>query len=349
MKMGLKKRFVLFEMPASKIEVEEPPYTYARVMAMRKWLFRKPDYERMLKLALPELVHLLQEAGYKNEVEKLAPRHHGTELVERSVFLNLVNTYMKLRRISGSELCAVMDFYMRRKETELLKRILRAKKEGKFQKVADEIEFLPFKISKKVLERDIENIAKTILPDGDAARDAVEYLKKENSLSLIETLMDLGHYKELLGFCTSVRDSCPGFCTYVMKEIESVNIMAVLRLRNLGVSEETIRDNIVPVKGGSTEEILKKDANGLIGDVKRLYPEMREFADTDIQSVESEISRAVMRSALKLMKSPPLSSDLVIGYLLAKEVEAHNLAVIAKSKELGLKEENIYNMLVIRD
>lgn len=350
MKMGSEKNLEFFEMPTQKIEVSEYPYTYARVMAMKSRLFKRIEYERMMKLTLPEFIHFLQESDYRRQIEELALKYQNVELVERSVFLNLLHTYEKLKRISEDVVSRLFDFYMRRKEIELIKKILRAKNAGKFQEVIDEIEALPLKVSKTILDMEIDEIAEIMLPDNEERKEAVDYFRQTKSLSLIEAQLDKVYYTDLIGFSRAVKRDYPRFSAHILKEVESVNIKVVLRLRKLSVEDEIIGKNMTELREDYAEELIKKEPHELLSQLRKIYPKQFSggVSKDDIASIESKVNIGLMESALNLLKSLPLSRDLVIGYLLAKEVETRNLAVIAKAKDMGLKDEEIYSMLVIR-
>ncbi len=62
--------------------------------------------------------------------------------------------------------------------------------------------------------------------------------------------------------------------------------------------------------------------------------------------IESELQRHLMNRAILLYHQHPLSIDVILGFMFAKEIEVRNLKIIMKGKELGLDEEFISKQLI---
>lgn len=55
----------------------------------------------------------------------------------------------------------------------------------------------------------------------------------------------------------------------------------------------------------------------------------------------------LLEKSILLQHQHPLSIDIILGYMFAKEIETRNLRVIAKGKQLGLSNEFIESQLVM--
>ena len=115
-----------------KLRLGKYPYTYARTAVMKSLLFRKPDYDKMLKMGFSEIAKFMQDSNYKKEISELAASHSGADLLELALNKNLAYTFKKLIRISPKELGAIIREYAKRKYIEDLKTIIR----GKFTNMA---------------------------------------------------------------------------------------------------------------------------------------------------------------------------------------------------------------------
>ena len=63
-------------------------------------------------------------------------------------------------------------------------------------------------------------------------------------------------------------------------------------------------------------------------------------------ALETDLSKLLLRKSMMLLHQHPLSIDVILGYMFAKDVEVRNLRIIIKGKQLGLHEEFIEGQLV---
>jgi len=54
----------------------------------------------------------------------------------------------------------------------------------------------------------------------------------------------------------------------------------------------------------------------------------------------------LLKQSILLLHQHPLSVDVILGYMFAKDIEVRNLKIIVKGKQLGLSEEFIESQLV---
>ena len=118
---------MVLELKHKKLELGKYPYTYVRTAVMKSLLFKKDDYDKMLKMGFNEIAKLLQESHYKKEINELATEHSGADLLEMALNRNLSGSFKKLIRISTSELTLLIKEYAIRKDIEDINTILRGK------------------------------------------------------------------------------------------------------------------------------------------------------------------------------------------------------------------------------
>ena len=110
-----------------KLRLGKYPYNYVRTSVMKSLLFRKQDYDKMLKMGFSEIAKFMQDSNYKKEINELASSHSGADLLELALNKNLAYTFKKLMKISPKELGLVVREYAKRKDIEDLKTIIRGK------------------------------------------------------------------------------------------------------------------------------------------------------------------------------------------------------------------------------
>ncbi|MBS3126245.1 V-type ATPase subunit [Candidatus Woesearchaeota archaeon] len=110
-----------------KIQLGTYPYTYVRTVVMRTLLFKKEDYQKMLKMSFSEIARYLQDSQYRSEIDKLAPLYRGAALVEQALNRNMAHMLTKLKRISPEELGKLIGIYLKRYDVYNLKTLFRAR------------------------------------------------------------------------------------------------------------------------------------------------------------------------------------------------------------------------------
>ena len=110
-----------------KLKLGFYPYTYARTAVMKSLLFKKEDYHKMLKMGFSEIAKFLQDSHYKKEINALATEHSGGDLLELALNRNLAESFKKLIRISPYELGLLIGEYVKRKDIDDIKTIIRGK------------------------------------------------------------------------------------------------------------------------------------------------------------------------------------------------------------------------------
>ena len=347
-----------------KIKLGFYPYTYVRTVVMRSLLFRKEDYHKMLKMDFSEIAQLLQGSHYGKEINELAMSYSGADLLELSLNRNLAASFKKLMRISSYELGLLIKEYAKRKDIEDIKTILR----GKFTNTDEKLilnsitaagtlshEFLASLLKKESIEDVLKSNG---LVEFSLFKGGLSELKEKNTLVGIENALDKYYYSHLIQFSDVLPKEGALFRGFLLKEVEMLNILTLLRLKKTRFDKDFIKGFII-LSGGKVKD-SKIMALANIDDFDELSKALakteyknviakgiEEFKkNNSLTTLEIELYKYLLRQSILFMHQHPLSIDVILGYMFAKDVEVRNLRIIVKGKQLGLKEDFIESQLI---
>ncbi|MBI2658723.1 ATP synthase A1 subunit C [Candidatus Woesearchaeota archaeon] len=340
------------------------PYTYVRTAVMKSLLFKKDDYHKMLKMGFSEIAKFLQDSSYKKEINELAGEYSGADLLELALNKSLAESFKKLIKISPYELGLLIREYAKRKDIEDIKTILR----GRFTNANEKLilnsitaagalshDFLMSLLKKE----SIEDILKSSrIADFGLFSNGLKDLKEKNSLITIENALDKSYYTHLMQFSEILPKEGALFRNFLLREAEALNILTLLRLKKAKFGKETIKDFII--KSGSLSDSKITALAGLedLGEISRALEktEYRNVISKGIEDfkksgslimLETELYKHLLKQSILLLHQHPLSVDVILGYMFAKDIEVRNLKIIIKGKQLGLSEEFMESQLVL--
>ena len=334
------------------------PYTYARASAMKSKLIQKDQYQKLLKMSVSEIAKFLQETEYKREIDELAVSQLGIHHVERALNKNLVRAFRKLKRIAEGNLRILIEEYLRKKDISNLKAIFR----GKFTKAEEGYvdsllipvgQFSRTYLLQLLKKESVEDIAKSI-PSIDL-RHAVETFKQQNNLFEIENTLDKHFYSNLIEFTQRIPREGTLFRTFLEHEVDILNMKTILRLKREGFRPEEIQAYLFFSGARLKKEILIAMTN--MADVQDIIDSFlrhgygralanAEKQNSTVMDVEIQLNHYLLDRAALLLHQNPLSIDVILGYMFAKEIEIRNLKTIIKGKQLGVDDAFITKELV---
>ena len=347
-----------------KLNLGRYPYTYVRTSVMKSLLFKKEDYQKMMKMGFSEIAKYMQDSNYKKEINELATSHSGSDLLELALNRNLANSYKKLLRISPNTLGMLVKAYVKRKDVEDIKTIIRGKltnaSQAEILNSITEAGLLDHAFLMSLLKKDsIEEVLKANrMIELSAFKDGLKELKEKNSIVAIENAMDKYYYSSLAEFSKTIPKQGNLFRNFIQKEIDAMNMLTLFRLKKAKFNKERIKTFMVSPSGKIKMSKLADLAN--VEDFGELA---KAFSKTEYGNVVSEgieeykkagslikletgLYKHVLRQSMLMLHQHPLSVDVILGYMFAKEIEIRNLKIIIKGKQLGLKEDFIENQLV---
>lgn len=345
-----------------RIRLGTYPYTYARVSAMKSKLLRKEEYTKLLKMKVNEIAKFLQETEYKKEIDEMAVSFSGIDLIEASLNRNIIRAFQKLKRISEGDLKLLIDAYLHRKDIMNLKTVFR----GKFTKADDayiESLLLPVGLLRReyflaLLKKDsVEEIAKAIRFID--LRQAMTAFRESGNLFEIENQLDRYYYDTLLAFTQRIPGQGTLFKAFLENEIDILNIKTILRLKREDMPAKEIGRYVFFSGARLRREALLKlihlpDVNAVVAALRRYgYAKLLDEGDERLKrektliDIEIHLNHYLLDRAALLLHQNPLSIDVILGYMFAKEVEIRNLKTLIKGKQLGLDEDFISRELIL--
>jgi len=338
-----------------KTKPAEWAYIVARVRVMKRKLIPKEEYAKLLNMDLNEVIRYLEESEYNKEINELAMRYSGVELLDYALYLNLTRTYRKLVRISKGLPRQMIVDYLRRWDFWNIKNIVRGKMFG-FPR---------------------EEIEKTIVPAGEfdeefwnmlLGREEIEDIIKEFSkkpyypileeltracpISEFEDKLDKFYYMSLASIHSDNMDIMY-FVDFVRMEIDIKNGKTLLRLKNEGASPDEIAAKVIPYGYQLSETELRKlaamDMEDMLKSLENYWfgEAIKEVRGQPLSRIEVIFDKLWAKRVLSKANHFPLSILPVLAYIVMKKIEVDNLRIIARGKAEGMDVETIKEQLVI--
>ena len=350
--------------PKKKIRLGFYPYTYVRSTAMKALLIKKEDYPKLMKMGLNEITKFLQDSVYKKEINELAAEHSGIDLLEMALSRNMAASFDKLRKISPEELNLLINEYVKRKDIEDIKTILRGKFTGlaveKIKKSLIGAGTLSLDFLFKLAEMDIEEVLNNLkIIELIYLEKAYKEFEEKKSLAALENALDQFYYSNVLEFTRRLPSEGKLFREFLEKEIEILNIINLIRLKREKLDKKEIQKYLFFRKEpGKNKKIIRlldiDDLNVLMKVLeKEEYGEIIKKGlggyEKSGSLIELEIGlyKYLLKKSILLIHQHPLSINAILGYIFAKEIEVRNLRIIIKGKQLGLDEDFIEKQLVV--
>lgn len=342
--------------------LEKYPYTYLRTIIMKKALLNKSDYDKILKMTPGQIGKYLEDFEYKKEVDELAMEYKGIELIERTLQLNLGNKFDKLLKIAPHDLRLLITIYLKRYDIYNMKTIMRAKfswmqaEEAKKYlspvSVADSSYF-----DKLNAQKTVEEVFTSLdfLEEKDT-RAALEYFKNNNSLVLIENILDKYYFNFVFSQLRYLTLEGRLYKRFLLNEIDIFNIKLLLRLKAEKVPEQEIKDlvfSLGTIKRETIDKMIKSDVQGIIKELENT--DFREIAEKytketgkiSFTDLEIDLDKFLLQQSKKLIRQHPMSVDVILGYMFLKDLEVKNLTRIIKARQLGMEDEFIEKTIVV--
>ena len=335
------------------------PYTYARVSVIRSYLLEKGDYHRLLKMSTSEITSFLQSSAYKKAIDELGVKYSGIELMEMALNKSLVNMWNKLRRISAKEVRTLIDNYLERADLWNIKAVLRALHTNAKPEMIAPLLLPAGQLSQEKLEElaksdSVEEFLKKLAVVGikfEALRNAIETLNEKNTIIELENIFDREYYNRMEEFSRKIPSEGKLFKQFLEAEVENTNLMNVLRLKRAGMDKGTIHAYIIGkpsrlikqlIATDSKEETAKLLSQTVSEQALNSFTATNSLAETEIDT-----GRNLLKRTRLLLHQHPLTVDVILGYMFAKEAEVKNLKMLLKARQLGLSNEFAEQQVII--
>jgi V/A-type H+/Na+-transporting ATPase subunit C len=327
------------------------PYTYVRVTVMKSELYKKQQWLTFLKMGVNELLRTLQDGAYKKEMSELADKRDTTAL-ELALQKNMMRTFAKLKRISDEKLQRVLSMYMQRYDMYNIKTIIRAKAAGISNEeitafMSPSINHQPGFFNMLIQKESINEIV-----------NALPYEIKEKSkikgethadLFAIENKLDKFHLSQLTELSKKLKGQGKALAAFLAAEMDNTNIKIILRLLHEGMDKKKIKQYLIQPRQ-EIETLL--DEEDILGIVKKLQ-KLRLIEKQDhkneaemLAHLEIDLDTALLKKESLLMHQHPLTVNVILGFMFAKEIEVKNLKTLLKGKQFGIDTALLERMVI---
>lgn len=340
------------------------PYVCARVRAKRGLLLSHDVYAKLLMMDVHEITRFLGESRYKKEITELGLHYAGFELIDLALNRNMAEVYHQILGFCGGDLYTMLSAYLQHEDVENIKTVLR----GKFYNAKTEEIMRAVRSTGKYPEEYWRNL----VLKSTTVEETIENLKGNEYYETLsackdewkthpdscENQLERVYYTSLLNSIRSRSEPNMLFVDFVRREIDLVNLKALLLMKFENVEPEKIKPMLL--EGGDLSEKTMKlliDAS----DFKVFLEELQKlsFSKTiheKISTIEetgslSHVIRALEKEHLARATTSsyqhPLSILPILDYLIRKRIEVENLRILARGKEKGLSEQVLRELLVI--
>ncbi len=345
-----------------RVNLGSYPYTYARVSYMRSLLLKKEDYHKLLKMSLNEVIAFFESSLYKSEIDRLASELSGIDLIEIALNRNLAATYKKLIKISPNSLRYIISEYLKRKDVEDIKTILRAAfTNTPFQRLKNMIQGAGTLSYDYLIQLskigDVEQILGKISIFSGQLQSAQESFKAKHALIDIETALDHSYYTNIQHIASQLSIEGNAFSEFLKKEIEVVNLLTLFRLKRERIDKKEIQHYLFSLERypmlqklldiQSISEAAKTLESAEYGSaVKKGLEEFNEKGS--LIKLETRLYNYLFRKSIALSRKYPLLLNTILGYMFLKEIEVRNLRIMVKGKQLNISNDFIEEQLVVK-
>lgn len=342
-------------------------YAVARVQAKRSRLIPASEFEKVLKMDVPEITRYIQDSAYKAEVDELASKFSGLDLLEAALTVNEERTYEAIRHMVGGEGGAILELFLDRYHFDDVKTLLRGKAAGaKREELLREMVLenqATYDLFAPLLADDVRTVGDVIAAmeaRGGAAREWATLLKKVpagSSLARYDDVLDKAYYDRLL---TALEDSTQKgareVLSFVRHEIDAINLLNAARWV---AAKEAGDFSPFVVPGGRDLKVaqvialsrLKSLAEFAeqVTDVRRFAaakPALDAAARTNrLAPLQAAIQGAHLADIDRLAHTNPLSLVPILVFLVRKHREVATLRAVARGKAAGLSEERLRELI----
>ena len=310
---------------------------------------------------IEELVTRMKNTVYLDALSRLT-KPYNAEKIEGALREHLVNNHVKMVSIAGGS--GVLNAYFVKYITWNLKLILKGKALGKsYEELVPKINLRAEELVgrrdtmvKALVAKNLEEAVAALAGSEfgeDAAKAAAAY-KDKGDLRLFDTYIDHVFYRDL-GKALTIESQSPEVKNIVASDIDSYNILAVLRGKYWNLSQNDIDDLIVATTSKVPKDTLQKMIN--IEKVSEAIMELGNTVYKDIipQSSTNDINAIMQLEASfeSLQLKRVISSfrtmfnvGIMVAALKLMMIEVRNLAAIASGVEQKVPAESIMTNLV---
>ncbi len=310
---------------------------------------------------IEELVTRMKNTVYLDALSKLT-KPFTAEKIEGALREHLVNNHVKMVSIAGGS--GVLNAYFVKYITWNLKLILKGKALGKsyeelLPKInlrAEELVGRRDTVVKALVAKTLEEAVAALAGSefGEDAAKAAAVYKDKGDLRIFDTYIDHVFNRDL-GRAMTIESQSPDVKNIVAVDIDSYNILAVLRGKYWGLGAADIDELIVATTSKVSRDTLQKminiekvsEAIAEIGNTvyKDIIPQSATDDINAIMQLEAGFESMEVKRVINSFRSM-FTVGIMVGALKLMLVEVRNLSAIAAGIEQKVPTESIMSNLI---
>ncbi|MXY61017.1 MAG: V-type ATPase subunit [Cenarchaeum sp. SB0665_bin_23] len=336
-------------------------YASVKSYSQRGKLFIRDDYQTLAESRnLDELITRLRNTKYEPVMADIPKPYtaHGIESVIRG---HLASLHYGITKTVGNS--PILDAYYMRFIVTNLKAILKGKVLGKAQEDiesyinlrAEELVKQRDVVIKALVAKDLEeavaSLSSTKFGD-DVSRAAAAYSDVGN-IQVFDTYFDKIVYQNLSRALRQSRDR--HVIKIVSPDLDSYNLLSVIRGKFWGLDESTMEDLLVPPTQSAPRDLLSKmmaagDVRDALNEVsnskyRHLIPQTENEMDA-VAEFERALEREIYTTSIKSF-TRMFSFATIIGITKLTAYEIRNLAAISFAVEQGIDHKTVMSKLIL--
>jgi len=338
-------------------EIKDYAYPNARIRAMKSHLLDRKDFERACRIdSLSSFVGFLEDNGYVNLLD-IKETEYTQNLIEENLLMHLIDNSKKIYELSHKRARNFMYERIMRHEINAIKWIINSKPQDRYSfriALSDELKDMFSKLKDSV---DIENIVdafngtryETIL------NDALERYKKTNLIFTINIALDKYHFEKLFESMRTLNSNDRRIAAEIIGiEVDTINIMTVLRTRGMKNAEDYIIPHYHHLNNDILMDCMKsRDVDGIVERLSETaYSDVMKRGFNEYKKINSlfAFEKALKENFILFNKILLTRRIFMISTLLTflnlKENEIENLRKIAVGINNQLTEKEIEDIII---
>lgn len=338
-------------------------YANARTRAMKGELLQKQQVLDLLGAKTQSgIIEMLSHTTYKENIMSLSLRFKNEELIELALGQNFASNAQKLLRIAPKQSRTALLAFMERYDVLNIKTILLSKRLGKKGE-----EMAHYTIGAGSLTyQDLK--AMWELPDALSVLSYLRFCEIGQKLFSMHSFSkakasvsqgtDFGGLFEMLDsyYYASATAAISGadkdsrlLRSIILSEADAKNTLTILRCKAAGMPSSQSMRHLVTfgnLQQGFFESLAnEKDLQSAISRARAKFG-IQNGSHASLSQLEAQLEARLVATSLRALSFSMMSIGAIAGYLFLKEEEMSNIRKISRGKALGLKDEQILQMLV---
>jgi V/A-type H+-transporting ATPase subunit C len=351
-------------------------YGNTRLRVRKADLLDRSDYEALLGKDVDGILGTLSSTPYEPEVEAAIIRQRGAQRVHEAVRRHFARSLEALRSFYDGRAREVVDVLLSRWDLHNALTLLRGVAAGTNSEETPGYVF-PMGALNDALVREVARqselaaaaqlLVRWRLPDPETARSLrhawPEYERTEDFAAL-EHAVTAAWVRRTAGTLENLSSDGEPLRRFFDREVAERNLLVALRLREALARDEIERlpqagDLEAYLPGGAVrpevldEAIRRPDAAGVAAALVEAgleawqEPLERWTQDQSLAGLQHELEARRLQDAAELfLRGDPLGIDVPVAYAAAKQIEAHNLRLLAEGAVRNLSPERVRERMI---